>query len=395
MSKSLFVLIFCLSLMAAMVLPAAAQTPTATPVPTGQATPEAPAQATPGAPLQPAAPGLNGPITSADAVTFQQVGQDEILLTGPYDTHTFLFGVPADWKPAGDAFLNLFMTVSFNTNVQNPVTNNLNMISGGVMQVRLNGVSLGILQLNRIGEVNERLTIPERALKSRRSDGRMEMNFILDSGLTCTVNQQMNVIIHPSSQFILPHETVTPDTSLTNFPYPLYQDSIYPDTAVIVIPDDPSAAELQAAMTLAAGLGNLTSSALTTTLTTASQLTPDVLANQHIILVGKAGSLPMLSQLTLPLGVTVDASGGQFVIDGGGTDDGVIQMINSPNNSSRVVMVVSGNTDAGVVKAAQAISTGLLRPNRAPNLAIVDQVQSTPVPVDSPLDQNLGDLGIR
>ncbi len=393
MSKYLLAGIFCLSLLVGLVVPVAAQTPTATPVPL---TPAAPAgqvltttlQTTPTATL---APGVNAPITSADAFTFLQLNQDEILLTGPYDTHNFLFGLPADWKPIGGSALNLFLTVAFNTSVQG--TGEYNVVNGGVMQVRLNGVSLGVLQLNRIGEINERLEIPERALISRRQDGRMELTFILDSSLTCTLNQQMNVIIYPSSQVLLPHEITTPSTDLVRFPYPLYQDSIYPDTALIVVPDDPAAAELQAAMTLAAGLGNLTNNALTMTLTTAGQLTAEQKATQHLILVGKSGSLPMLNELALPLPPKIEAGGGQFSLDGGGPDDGVIQMVNSTANSGKVVLVVSGNTDAAVIKAAQAITTGLLRPNRSPNLAIVDQVSPTPIPVSQPLDQTLGDMG--
>lgn len=395
MSKYLLAGVFCLSLLVGLVMPVAAQTPTGTPAAPGATTLPPGGQVLTGTlqttPTAPIVPGVNGPITSADAFTFLQLNQDEILLTGPYDTHNFLFGLPADWKPSGGSALNLFLTVAFNTNVQG--IGEVNVINGGVMQVRLNGVSLGLLQLNRVGEINERLEIPERALASRRQDGRMELTFVLDSGLTCTLNQQMNVIIHPSSQVLLPHEIITPSTDLTRFPYPLYQDSIYPDTAVVVVPDDPAAAELQAAMTLAAGLGNLTNNALTMTLTTAGQLTPDQIANQHLILVGKAGSLPMLSELALPLLVKIDPSGGQFSIDGGGPDDGVIQMVNSAANTGKVVLVVSGNTDAGVVKAAQAITTGLLRPNRSPNLAIVDQVSPTPIAVSQPLDQTFGDMG--
>ncbi len=384
MSKYLLVGILGLSLLVGVFMPAYAQAPTPTPVnPLPgqlQATPQ------PGFPGATPAANFAAPVTSADAFTFTQIKEKEILLTGPYDTYTFLFGMPADWQVTSGGSLNLFLTVSFNVGGQGQI--DLNTISGGVMQVRLNGTTLGILQLNRIGEVNELMPIPAEAMVSRRPDGRMDLNFVLDSGLTCVVNQQMNVVVHPNSQFVLPHQNKAPTTDLVSFPYPLYQDSIYRDSAVVVVPDDPSAMELQAAMTLAAGLSNLTSSNLTATLTTVSQLGPEQQA-QNVILVGKAASLPQLGELSLP----IPAQGGQFANDGGGADDGIIEQVASPWNPSGVVLVASGNTDAGVVKAAQAISTGVLRPNRFPNVAVVDQVQSNPIPVSLPMEQTLGDLG--
>jgi hypothetical protein len=55
--------------------------------------------------------------------------------------------------------------------------------------------------------------------------------------------------------------------------------------------------------------------------------------------------------------------------------------------------VVSGNTDQATTKAAQAISTGFLRPNRFPNLAIVQEVQPTEILASGPIDKTLADFG--
>ncbi len=378
MSKRFFALVFCVSLLVSVFVPVSAQTVTPTPE---QAT-AVPAEAT----LTPVStPGLTASFSEADVITFEQVGKSETILTGPYDTTTLLFGVPADWNLTGGASLDLFMTVVFNTNALGSV--NSGFMYGGTFYVRLNGVTVGILTLNQVGDVHEHLVIPETALHSRRSDGRMELTFLLDSGLTCQVNQQMNVIVQPISRFILPHTTVTPDTSLVNFPRPIYQDSIYPDTALVVVPEKATAGELQSALTVAAGLGNLTSSALTMTLTTVNELTPEQQATQHLILVGNAASLPMLNELNLPM----PASGSQF--QGSNPDDGVVQMVNSPWNPAKAVLLVSGNNDAGTIKAAQAVSTGILRSNSAPNLALIEQVDPQPVPVSLPVDQKFSDMG--
>jgi hypothetical protein len=86
------------------------------------------------------------------------------------------------------------------------------------------------------------------------------------------------------------------------------------------------------------------------------------------------------------------AAGGQFKFDNGGADNGVVEMVTSPWNKALAVMVVSGNSDAGVVKAAQAVSTGLLRANAASNFAVVEQVQPNPVKMSIPTDQSLADI---
>ena len=84
---------------------------------------------------------------------------------------------------------------------------------------------------------------------------------------------------------------------------------------------------------------------------------------------------------------------GQFTMEAGGEDDGIVALVNSPWSLSRAVLVVSGNTDAGTVKAAQAVSTGLLRPNIAPNLSVVKFVETIAYPANIPVDQTLADLG--
>jgi hypothetical protein len=321
-----------------------------------------------------------------DTITFFQLGESEIELNGPYDSQNIFFGLPAEWKPTGGGELNLLMSVSFNANAAGA---DAAQNYGGSLTVTLNNYTLAILPVNQTGEISQTVQIPAYALISKRTDGRNELILALDSGIDCNVNQNLLVIVHSSSQFTLPHVLVPPDTSLVNFPRPIYQDTLYQDSALIIIPDKPTASEMQGALTVSAGLSNLTGSKLLMDLTTLGQLTAEQKAAGNLILVGKAASLPLIAQLPMPITVT----GGQFKLEAGGEDDGVVAMVNSPWNISRVVLVVSGNTDAGVIKAAQAVSTGLLRPNTSPNLSVVKEVDVIPNPPTIPTDQTLADLG--
>jgi hypothetical protein len=217
----------------------------------------------------------------------------------------------------------------------------------------------------------------------------MELRFQLNSGISCLANQHMNVVINGVSSISLPYEAVQPSVDLANFPRPIYQASIFPDSAIIVVPDKPTAAELRSAMTVAAGFGNLTSSALTLDLVTTRQLTVEQLASSHLILVGKSSSLPLLSELPLPLAVQKD----RFPLTEGDPDYGVVEMVNSPWSAEKVVLVISGNTDIGILKASQAISTGELRANSSPNLAIVDAVRDLPPAPSLLTETTFSDLG--
>ena len=325
---------------------------------------------------------------SGNDISLFQVDQTEIQLNGPYASSSVAFGLPASWRLTTGAKMQLNLAVSFNAVAQAGVDASALAVQGGTLTVLMNGVSVGVLSLNQIGEVTQAFDIPNEALISQRSDGRMDVSFVLDSGISCYVNQQMTVLIHTSSRFSLPHNEVTPDTSLVYFPLPIYQGSVFPESALVVIPDSPTSAELQAALTIAAGLGNLTSGGLNMDLVSAGKLTAEQQASNHLILVGKAASLSMLKDLSLPL----PAAGGQFTFEPGGADNGVVEMVISPWSLAQAVMVVSGNSDAGVIKAAQAVSTGLLRPNASPNFAVVQQVQPDPIKTAVAVDQSLGDL---
>lgn len=51
-------------------------------------------------------------------VTLADLGVTEINLTGPYDTSTLSYGLPADWKFTGNAKIDLNITTTFNSVTQ-------------------------------------------------------------------------------------------------------------------------------------------------------------------------------------------------------------------------------------------------------------------------------------
>ncbi len=369
------ILSFILILVASQSLPVQAQQAVNTPVPQPTATDPF------------SQPGLV-PQIDTNLISFNQLFGGEVQLVGPYDSASLVFGLPADWKLSGDGFLDLKLNASFNQTIISNQTGNSNLSSfGGILSVQFNKVTIASFPVNQQGESLLSVPIPASSLVSKRSDGRLELGFTFDSGISCDINQQMTVYIHSSSSVILPHEPQTPDTSLSLFPYPIYQATVFPDSALVIVPDDASASEIQAALAISASMANITSNNLALELLTVSQLSPEQRAQANLILIGKASSLAMLTELQMPLAPSPE----EFVLND--ADDGVVEMVISAWNPYKVALIISGNTDAGVEKAAQAVSTGVLRANAAPNLSIVENVQSVSVPVTIPLTQTLADLG--
>jgi len=338
--------------------------------------------------------------SDADVVTWEMLGFGETNLAGPYDSSYFSFNLPADWELTEGASLNLSLGISVSTGIQdqsNSATTefgqpNLNGVVGmGTMSILINNTTVINLALDQVGEVVTNIPIPIDVLTSSTDEGLVEVYIVLNSGTSCFNFDQMNVLIRTSSNFILPHETIRPSTDLMNFPRPIYQSSFIPDSALIITPNQPSAGDLQAALTLASGLGKLSNGSLALDMVTLDKLTAEQQAANDLIFVGKSASLPVLRQLELPLPV-ID---GQFQVFEGGADDGFVEMVNSPWNNANIILIVSGNSDQGTIKAAQAVSTGVFQVNESPNLAVVQEVKTTPVLTPRPTDQTLTALGYR
>ncbi len=332
-------------------------------------------------------------VTNPNIITMGMLNITEIKLTGPYDTMYFSFGLPADWKLKPGGTLNLRFMVAFTGRLNDgtlKTSDLLNNVSSGNLTVRMNGKTVKIIPIENTGEAAISVVFPSDSLVSTRADGRLGVELTLESLEACGDFGQMNLVIHDSSYFDFPHDIIPPVTDLTNFPRPLYQGSFIKDTAMVVIPENPTAAELQSALTVSAGLGARTYGGLVLDLTTDKKLTTAQQKTNHIIYVAKAGSLPNLDALKLPLPLTK----GSFNFEPEKSADiGVVQMVNSPWDNPHSVLLVSGNTDQGIIKAAQAVSTGFFRTNIAPNLALVDEVRPVSSLAATSIDRTLTDMG--
>lgn len=325
------------------------------------------------------------PALAADeeTVSFARLGVAEQSLRGPFDATQLDFSLPAIWELTDNAAIQLNMTTFFAGQSGSTATgaDAAQRSFGGTLQVLFNDELLDTILLDQLGERTVRVPISPSALRATTPDGRYRLRLLLDTAEQCGLEQYTNVVIRSSSALVLSHRVVAPPTDLAQLPRPLVQRSFLPDAATIIVPDQASAAELQAALSIAAGLGRMTESTFQLTLAPASRLDDAALRETHLIVVGKAAALPLRDRLQLAPAAT------------GAADDGVVQLVVSPWNAANVVLVATGGSDAAVIKAAQAISTGVIRGTEQPDLALIAGIQPQAAADATSLDRSFAELG--
>jgi len=356
LSVCLFIVI-AISLMAANVTPGLAQ---------ASVTP------TPSATLSP----IPAPDLAGGVIPFVALGAKDLVMRGPFDSAEVRYTPPASWQLSPGAALTLSIEASFSA--KEPLDQHS---SGAALEITLNDRLIATLFINQAGAQTIVVPIPTEALVSHRSDGRHTLRFFLDAAYDCRFPQETTLILRSSSFLELPHALVSPAADLATLPRPFYQDSSFlPEAVYLVTADQPSAAELQAALTVSAAFGRMSQGGLVLPLLTVSALTEEQKSQAHLILVGTPALLAALPQVILP------ATGVQ-------AGDGVIQMAVSPWNPARAILYIGGADETGALKAAQALTFGIVQPGADASFAVISQVNPQAQATSVASDRSFGDLG--
>lgn len=335
----------------------------------------------------PAATATNG---DKNVFSFSDLGMGEQILNGPYSSTSVPFSIPANWEliAGGNVQLNFTYTQSMVGNGAVPI--NSNQIHG-VLIVMLNDQTLENVFLDRIGDYS--VTVPidnQKALTSPTKDGRNVLRILLDASASCTYGDvQSTLLLKSTSTIRLEHQAITPSVDLALFPRPLYQpNSVFPTRTILLVPDEPSAAELQATLAVSSGLGMLSQGKLQLVLEPYASLSEEDRKSSFLIFVGKAVNFPILANVSLPVAVAKDG----LTLTGDDGSTGVIQMAVSPWDNTKTILVVGGNSDEAVLKAGQALSTGKVFTSGRPDLSLVSSI-SNQRSIAVIEEQTLADLG--
>ncbi len=129
---------------------------------------------------------------------------------------------------------------------------------GGVVAVAL-GCDLNDVALPQNHAARQRpakviLPLPPEALQPDPLSGLHRLVIQWDPSASCDFNLATSLLLANTSQFVLPHQVVSLPLNLADFPRPLAQYNQSAAPVYLVTPDKPGAAELQAALSLAAAL---------------------------------------------------------------------------------------------------------------------------------------------
>jgi len=156
-------------------------------------------------------------------------------------------------------------------------------------------------------------------------------------------------------------------------PQPIYlETSNLTNLSYVVLPASPTAEEVRAGLTVMAAFGRKTFGYLPLSLVTEDQISENTLAESNLIYVGKPDSFTTLQNIDTPLNIKSDL----FALPEIADTDGVLQLMLSPWNNEKYILLVSGELDEGVVKASQALSTWNIQTGLSDNYSIVESVNS-------------------
>ncbi len=328
-------------------------------------------------------------------ITLKSLSSADMALTGPTDSMWLEFVFPGGWAVDGQTTLNLKMKF-FGPNANGAAADINHTV--GFLTVKVNGTYIDTVSFDRDGEYNQVLTIPSETWKTDLPNESQTLEFYLDDVRRCEMIQMaavengtvsgMMLQIDPESTLTFSHSVGDLALDFQLFPYPIYQETFFENTAVLALPTNPAQNELQAALTTASALGVLTDKQLDLKIVFANQLSPEMLEDQNIIFVGFPQNISSLEQAEWPLSY----SQGEFSSSLIGEDDGILQMTTSPYNPSKVWLWVTGQNDVALLKAAQALGSQKIRPFDRPDLAVVTEVPSSSLFHNS-AEFTLADLG--
>jgi len=313
-------------------------------------------------------------LTKNVTLTFEELGYDTFQLSESGSRWVYLY-LPRNLVPNNDtSYLDL--TVGHTP----PEPDKLSVI-----RVTLNSAPLAMITLS---QENAEPTSYRFYLKNAPlTPGRNTLRISLDAGAGCNIRgARVDVAVYNTSSFHLEYALTRHHPDLALYPIPFFEQSFEYEPVYVVLPHNPSATDLSAAATIAAGLGKFSNGEIHLISVLDTQISTDIRNNHHLIVIGKKGANRLLDQLNLPLHLDDPALS---------DEQGVIQELVSPWNPLYMILVVTGRSDEGLSKASQALNREVHLLGMQGPVAIVQTVLP-PEPAESrqrDVDFTLADLG--
>lgn len=246
------------------------------------------------------------------------------------------------------------------------------------LSARINGTSIGSVPLNRPGsQVGQVLfNIPPNLIQDRNA---LELVVQQTDQPDCTEAdyQALWTDVLPDSNITFQFEPQPIALDFSRYPYPVLDDlSLEPNQVTYVLPKAVHADWLTAASRLQASFGQLADfRGLTTRLANSID---DTDATERLVIIGTPVDQPAIADLKLPLPL----KNNQW-LDGNDNalpEDVGVLMLTTTADTGALTLVVTGNSAAGVTKAAQFLATAQTRPMAAGQYMTVNTLEEIAAP---------------
>jgi hypothetical protein len=299
------------------------------------------------------------PLTAIGAEAFE-------VLQGPFDQTALTFQIPPNWQIQDDSALVLDLQNFFSSFVPAQGEISQEELVAGNLSVALDGATIfrSVLCANRA----QPHTHTQSAAAFDPNAPAHQLNIAWDASASCDLNLSSTILLDPESALMLNFAEAAITPSLALLPYPFFASSpLEPADSVIVLPNDPNEAQVAAGLTAAAALGRFAPNQAIN-LTTENALGADNQTESHLIYVGPVESFTSLQGIVLP-----HRNDATLRLPAGSRPElGFVEVARSPWNVQRALLVISGGSDAAVLRAATAVG-GPLPANSAGDLALVDE----------------------
>lgn len=265
-------------------------------------------------------------------------------LPGPVSEYSLRFNLPADWVPAGPVDLDLELSAFFSGLLPTENNGSVSGLVGGNLSVSLNGSVLGVKTLQQSGDQTIQYEFDSSLLTLPARTSYNELRVRWDGTSSCLMNLLTSVTIMPSSKFMFSYTENTSPLSLNSFPVPfIIENPLKPIPLILLLPASPAQSEMQAALIISAGIGQLSGGTLGFEMVPLDKYTPTLTDMKNVILIATSDKLgtPELQALGLPTQIKA------------GKAEGIIHLFQT---STRGYGLLISGDEAGIIKAAQVAS---------------------------------------
>ncbi|MGB7342231.1 MAG: cellulose biosynthesis cyclic di-GMP-binding regulatory protein BcsB [Phototrophicaceae bacterium] len=288
-------------------------------------------------------------------LTFTQLTRSDLELISPQSSVNFRFVLPSDWSIQDGNRINLVFDY-----VELGNALDIARAPSSQLDVRLDNQLLSsyILDRDNQGIQNIEVALPADVLADE-ADRSHNLELVLTALDHCDANLSSRLTVDKDASFMhLEYVELEPVLDLSVYPRPFFEVHPNDEVVYVVLPDEATASELTSAGRVVAGLGS-TAGRLDVRTRTVSSLSAAEYSSNNLILVGFPETHDIIETLyanaQLPTSWTTITGFLDQANEAIAESDGILQVMQHPDDARFAILVVTGASDAAILKAGQAL----------------------------------------